>query len=203
MSESITASPLCWPEGQARTKSPKWARFDSKRQRTRGSAVEDLMMEIARLGGRSVILSSNLKLRQDGLPYSSQRAPDDQGIAVYFDLKGKPMCFACDQFNRDIDNIWAIKLTIEAIRGIERWGSSDMMERAFMGFSQLPPPTAQGRHWRLVLNISESLNDLGVIEATYRAEAKKAHPDYGGSADRMAELNAAIEQARAELGGGR
>jgi DnaJ-domain-containing protein 1 len=37
-----------------------------------------------------------------------------------------------------------------------------------------------------------------VIEAAYRALAKEAHPDAGGSPDRMRDLNAAIETIRKE-----
>ena len=40
---------------------------------------------------------------------------------------------------------------------------------------------------------------LAEAETEYRRHAKVAHPDNGGSAERMAELNAAIAEARAEF----
>jgi hypothetical protein len=47
-----------------------------------------LINEIRRLGGDNAILSTNIKLRVDGLPYSNQAQPNDTGAAVYFNLKG-------------------------------------------------------------------------------------------------------------------
>lgn len=43
-------------------------------------------------------------------------------------------------------------------------------------------------------------NQLILAEAAYRQTSRAAHPDVpGGSAERMAELNVAIEDARSEL----
>ena len=50
------------------------------------------------------------------------------------------MCFACDKWRDVYDNIYAIGKTIEALRGIERWGTGDMVEQAFTGFVALPSP---------------------------------------------------------------
>lgn len=44
--------------------------------------------------------------------------------------------FACDKFNEVRLNLNAIRLTIAALRQIERCGTSDMMERAFRGFNK-------------------------------------------------------------------
>ena len=148
------------------------------------------MEEIRRLGGKNPILSSMLKLRQDGLPYSSQRTPDDNGIAVYFTYKTRPMCFACDSYTKDVDNIWAIKLTIEALRGIDRWGASDMMDRAFTGFEALPAP-----NWRRTLELAPNAT-IAEAESAYRRLAKQHHPDQGGDEERFKEITEAIQQAR-------
>lgn len=49
------------------------------------------------------------------------------------------MCFACEKWQDVYGNIYAIGKTIEALRGIERWGTGDMVEQAFTGFVALPP----------------------------------------------------------------
>lgn len=193
----VEAYPLHWPETRKRTASGsrKWGSFGD---RTREKAINELLKEISRLGGQKVIISSMLKLRQDGLPYSNQRQPDDPGIAVYFKYKDRDMCFACDTFRCDRDNIWAIKLTIEALRGIERWGSSDMMEQAFTGFSALPGATAApARHWTAVLGVSFNCTHEQLTQA-YREAAKRTHPDAGGSVEAFQEVTLAYEQARSE-----
>jgi len=191
----IEAFPLSWPRGWPRTKNPSRSRFDVPFT----SARDGLMEQIRLLGGRLPVLSSDLELRRDGLPYANQREPADKGVAVYFEWKGQPRVFACDRWDRIKDNIRALEKTIEAIRGIERWGASDMLERAFTGFTALPSPGAK-RSWREVLGFERASNpDREGIELAFRSKAKRAHPDAGGSTEAMAELNAARAEALQEV----
>lgn len=138
------------------------------------------------LGGRNAVISSNIQLRQDGLPYANRRAPDDAGVAVYFAYKGRQMCFACDKWRDVYDNIYAIGKTIEALRGIERWGTGDMVEQAFMGFVALPAPKSANE----ILGVKPGAS-IEEIDAAFRAKAKAAHSDLGGNDAAMAELNEA------------
>jgi hypothetical protein len=152
----------------------------------------------------NVIISSNVAVRRDGLPYSNQREPGDSGVAVYFRSRtSKPSeekCIAVDRYDRVADNLAAIAATIDAMRAIERHGGAEILERAFTGFTALPPPMSAGRPWWQVLRISENGEPSGVTiqdaEEQYRKLAREYHPDMGGDADKMAELNDAIRQAR-------
>lgn len=192
------AFPLHWPEGRKRT-------VPYRRQRSRfktgfGMAVRTVIAELGRLGAKNSVVSTNVPVRRDGLPLASAKRVDDPGVAVYFRYKDHPMVFACDRWDRAEDNIWAVAKTIEALRGIERWGSGDMTDTAFSGFQALPPPgSTSKRPWRKVLMLNELNNLIVGAEAAYRALARERHPDCGGSADQMAELNAAIADARKEL----
>ncbi len=69
------------------------------------------------------------------------------------------------------------------------------MERAFAGFEALPPPNGDARHWTEVLGVGRSASQDD-IERSYRHRALNLHPDLGGSSEAMAELNAAVVQAR-------
>lgn len=180
--------PLTWPAGWPRT--PTWKRGHSPFKVTPDQAYRELMQELCRLGARDVIISSNLKLRQDGAPYATQPRNDDEGIAVYFRRKGQDVVLACDKFAKREANMRAITKTIDAIRGIERWGSSDMMERAFTGFTALPAPGGTA-HWRDVLDPADP-------EASYRRLRAQHHPDRGGSADEFNAVQHAWEAYRAE-----
>jgi hypothetical protein len=162
-----------------------------------GLARDLLLAEIRRLGGTSVVLSTNISLRLDGLPYANEREPDDPGVAVYFTYKKMPMCFACDRWRTVRENAYAVAKSIEAMRGIERWGSSQMMERSFTGFAALPSKT--GRQWWEILGVERSA-DRATIEAEFRRLARSAHPDTPtGSHEAMAELNRAREDALREV----
>ncbi len=200
---TIDAYPLCWPIGRPRTK--QWSRETARFSTAFARARDDIVREVALLIGKStrymraddVIISTNIPLRQDGLPYANFRKPDDPGVAVYFKYKGKQMCFACDRWKEIEDNMQAICKTIEALRGIARWGTGDMLEAAFTGFTALPAPAAK-RGWREVLGASGN-ESLANIQAAYRRLASEHHPDKGGSAEKMAEINAAWEEAQKEL----
>lgn len=194
----ISAHPLYWPDGWTRTK-PGW-RTRSKFKSTFAVARDELITEIGRLRGRyysgrdEPILSTNVALRNDGLPYANQREPDDGGVAVYFKYKDKQMCFACDKYTKVWENMVAIRKTIEAIRGIERWGASDMMERAFQGFVALP-----SNDWRGVLGLGANAT-LSEARDAYRRRAATTHPDRpGGSNEHFQKVQAAWMQAQAEL----
>ena len=195
------AFPLHWPDGWPRTKYPTKSRFDVSFTEAR----DGLVAEVKRLGGRYIVISTDIETRQDGLPYANQRAPRDTGDAVYFERKGKQMVFACDRWNTVKDNMRAVAKTIEAIRGIERWGASEMLERAFSAFVALPAPgETRKRAWRDVLGFNA--DKPGVItkeriEGAYRLAARKVHPDAGGSAEAFHELQQAREEALREIGG--
>lgn len=189
----MEAYPLQWPQGQSRT--PDYMRRDAAFKTSQNAAQIGVLEEIKRLGGRNPVISTMIKVRNDGLPYAQQSRITDPGVAVYFQYKGKPMCFACDRWKTVGDNMQAIRKTIEAIRGIERWGSGEMMERAFTGFTALPPPPSV--NWRDILSHPSNLIDA---ENNFRRLAMKWHPDApGGTHDKMTRLNEAIEQARREL----
>lgn len=197
---TVEAYPLSWPAGKPRT---PWHKIERSRFEpgNRPQEVANVIAELGRLGARNVVVSTNLRLRNDGLPYARDRAPDDQGVAVYFDYAGGQKCFACDRWRTIEENLRAIYKSIEAIRGLERWGSKSFVDAAFTGFSALPAPGQQSRrHWRQVLaidaNDAPTRND---VEAAYRAAAKRAHPDLGGSSEAMAEVNQARTEALEEI----
>src|SRR4051812_10604930 len=97
--------PLSWPTGWKRSTRPIRARFSKgTRQYFEGGgstvrqsslsvsqAIDRLRNELRRLGVRESdwLLSTNIKTRLDGLPYSNAAEPSDPGAAVYFRLGAK------------------------------------------------------------------------------------------------------------------
>lgn len=195
MAQSHQAYPLQWPEGRPRTLAYK--RKVSRFKTSFAKARDNLISELQRLGSKLPVLSTNIELRLDGIPYASRRQPDDPGVAVYFQYEGIQMCFACDKYHKVEENIHAIMLTIDALRGIKRWGTGDMMKRAFSGFTALPHnPVAS--NWRDVLQC-HGINNLARIEEIYKRLRAIHHPDRGGDKEKFQQVQAAYEQARQEL----
>lgn len=193
----IEAYPLYWPDGWKRT-SYHLRVPHSQFKGTFGKYRDGLLRQVEMLGGTGVILSTNVALRNDGLPYANLREPDDPGVALYFQYKKKEMCFAADQYKYVRLNIHAIDLTIKAIRAIERYGASDMMERAFRGFTALPEQASST--WREILNITVVKPTADDIESAFRALVKEHHPDVGGDAEVFHQLVLARENAKRDIG---
>jgi hypothetical protein len=208
------AYPLHWPLGWKRTPAhsrqrAKFAKVNTDfnpqighayktiRELSIADALARIFRELDLLSASTCVVSTNVETRLDGTPRSDRRAPDDPGVAVYFKLHGKDRVLACDKWDRVADNIAAIAAHIDAIRRQDRYGVGTI-DQAFAGYSALPPPgsTARpARPWYEVLGVRLHAT-LDEAEIEYRRRAKVAHPDNGGSAERMAELNAAIAEAR-------
>lgn len=192
----VEAYPLAWPAGRDRASCPKRSLFGSNRGKGFAKARLKALREIRLLDGANSIISSNLELRPDGETYPSQGQPEDKGVAIYFTYRAKQHCFACDCWDKVQDNIFAIAKTIGALRGIERWGTGDMLERAFMGFEALPSPDDC---WH-ILGFTSGDNLFACdIELQYKMLAKQNHPDHGGSNEAMAKLNWARKEAHKQL----
>lgn len=215
------AYPLQWPSGWPRMsahgrKRAKFSKGESKyvaatsfsharsyvekRELSISDGTRRIMSELRTLGVREGqwVISSNLELRNDGLPRSGQRMPDDPGIAVYWTRNGRQNVMAIDIYDRVADNLAAVAATLNAMRAIERHGGAQVLERAFEGFSALPAP----KGWREILKYppGQMRPTADEIRGRFRMLAKEAHPDTGGSEAAMAELNTARDAALKEIG---
>lgn len=188
------AYPLQWPTAWPRAKKRERARFDTSFARARN----ELLSELRLLGAQNVVISSNIELRRDGLPYANARQPEDTGIVVYFVLRGEQQCVPCDKWTRTEDNLQAIRKTVEALRGLERWGAKEMVNAAFQGFKALPETITatphQKRAWYEVLEVSQTASPE-VIRAAYRQQMFKVHPDHGGTTAAFTEVQSALKES--------
>lgn len=228
-----SAYPLTWPVGTRRTpaserRESKFARREknvhgslASYHRTIADGVDKIRRELEMLRAGNLVLSSDLVLRSDGLPYSDQRS-GDPGVAIYWsrvELRGSktvtvPYCIPCDRFTRIADNFYAVGMSIEAMRGMERWGCVST-EQAFAGFAALPPGSGEGvnaapvkRPWREVLGVGPELaalasdDVLAIVRARHRKLIAEVHPDRGGTDAAAAEVNTALAEAEREIEGG-
>lgn len=206
--DDVTTFPLSYPVNQPRTKDSdrKEARFVSRlrggygasRKHSVHESARELELEIRRMGGRDMIISSNLRVKANGLPYSGQRQPDDPGVAVYFKWNKRDLVFACDKWTTVEDNLWAIVKHIEALRGQERWGVGSL-DQAFAGYMQLPDPNQ--RDWWDVLHVSPAASNEE-IKSAFWVLAKKYHPDNQetGDATMFDQLKKAYDLAVGKVG---
>jgi hypothetical protein len=156
------------------------------------SAQTTLHKEVERLNGTGLVVSTNLRVKIDGMLYAADmnKKIEDPGVAVYFKYKGKDTSMCCDQYERVWENIYALAKSIEALRSIERWGVSDFLNKAFTGFTALPSPELS--NWWTVLGIMPFAS-LDQIKQAYKDKAKMHHPDTGGDVNEFHKIQRAYE----------
>ncbi len=196
------SNPLDWPEGWARTADRVPSRFSIGFV----SAREQLMRELNLLGAVNIVITSNLPTRANGMPYAAASRVGDPGVAVWWVQDSKEQVMACDRWIDARDNLHAIGLSIGSLRGLDRWGASDLVRRAFAGFTALPSGAPIARTWRDVLGNGGSWpKEMNVEELLWLAKGRfrnlmvAAHPDLGGGPALAIELNQAMAEAEKEL----
>lgn len=193
--------PLRWPHQQPRTLAAHrgFSRFP-RRNRTFLREIDDLDDELRRLGATDVVISSDTKLGARGRPRHDAKAVDP-GVVVYFELyvesrdEYAEFILANDNYPTRWENTRAIMKTVEALRAIERHGSTSLLERAFHGFKALPgaieaPPPP----WHEVLKVDKDA-PLAEVKTSFRSLALAAHPDRGGDSEQWNAINDAYRRA--------
>lgn len=179
----VTEYPLCWPDSQERAA----ARIASPFKATMATALQQIENEMRLWRAIDHVISKAPAYR---------RGPVDPGVALWWSPPIKKpgaaelRVLACDRYQLAEANLRAIGLTLEALRGCDRWGAYTR-EQAIEGARLALPAPAAARPWWHVIAVSES-SPLVVIEAAYRALAKER----AGDREAMIELNLAIEAAR-------
>ncbi len=186
--------PLKWPIGRDRTAS--YLRKPAPFKTTMGRARDELLKQLKMMGARDVIISSNIETYTRAgqqIMYADQSsAKTDPGVAVYYTWNKDQYSLSCDKWNSVQDNLQALMKTVDAIRGIERWGTGEMMKAAFAGFKSLPEPQKENNWWE-ILGVSFNADQQTIKEA-YRKKAMVHHPDKGGNAEMFHKIQKAYEQ---------
>lgn len=185
------AYPLHWPDGWPRNDRKAASQFKTQLN----AALENVRKSLEAFGRDSskpvtnIILSSNVTLGATN--------PADTGVAAWFTWDGDQRCIAVDRYKKVQDNLQAIHHIIEARRTEMRHGGLHIVRQTFKGFTALPAPA--GTSWWEVLGVPRTAS-ADEIDAAYRAKARAAHPDTGGSDVAMARLNVARAQGRKARG---
>ncbi len=195
----MRSNPLQWPAGRPRTETPRYSQFKATLQ----EAERGVYYQLQQLGAEEVVITSNLRAARNGIPNTRQTA-EDTGIAVYFDYNGERHCMAIDRYVYFWENMRAIEKSIEALRGLERWGGAEIVKTSLGGFKELPanaiitpPPTV--RPWYDILEV-QPVASHEVVEGAYKRLLHKVHPDKGGSSAAFMELQGAWKEYMEQRG---
>lgn len=177
--DQVSESRVCWPPGKPRSAQRQDSPFRPTEIATEQQAIE---VELERWRVSQWIISRN----------NQRMFAGDPAAALWWnDRAGQLRVLACDKYNKLPDNLHAIRLTLAAMRALERWGTYTAEQAAEGALAALPPPS---RPWREVLGVAVEA-PLIVAEGAYRALARRA----GEGGEALPELIVAIEAARREL----
>jgi hypothetical protein len=184
----VTEYPLCWPASQERTSE----RVASPFKASMATALAQIENEMRLWRAVDYVISKAPAYR---------RGPVDPGVALWWTLPSKKAeelrVLACDRYRVTEANLRAIGLTLDALRGCDRWGAYTREQAVEGARLALPGPgvAMPSRPWWEVLAVTEA-TPLVVCEAAYRTLAK----DRANDRDAMVELNLAVEAARRAKG---
>lgn len=182
----VTESRLCWPETKPRSAQRSGSAF-------KGTEVDrerrEIEAELERWRIRQFIISRN---------HQRIYAGDPAAAVWWLDRKGEIRVLACDKYTKLADNMHAIRLTLEAMRALERWGAYTAEQAAEGARLALPAPESERIDWRALLGSISGLapdKQLVLCEHAYRSMSREA----AGDEAKQRTLNLAIEAARREL----
>lgn len=171
--------------------------------------LDKLEEELAKLGAKDILIQLHLKrsdIRNDGWPKSDSR-PRNPGVIITFtDCRGNELSFPCDTYDDWYDNLYAVALSLEALRAVDRYGVTKSAEQ-YQGWRRLEAPGQVDHkgwayeHLAKVADTSvESLrDDPAAVDLAYRAAVRKTHPDHGGDIEAFRLVTEAIRVIRAGI----
>ncbi len=182
----------------------KKPRTNSRFKSTYTDILDKLEGELIKLNARNLVIEAGYELaqiRNDGWPRSSAR-PSHPDVRLSFNSRGKEMAFPCSTYATIDDNLYAIALTLERLRDINRYGVTQE-DQQYRGFTALPAPESARFDKYKAANLlaflagqghsnGNILADPEAREAAYKVVVKKVHPDMGGSRETWDRVQEAI-----------
>lgn len=180
-----------------------------------GRLLDELESELKALKAENIVVEGGFtgdQIRNDGWP-AGGAVPSTPGIRLSFHSRrlNAPLSYECNKFADWKGNLRAIGLTLQRLRLIDELGTSPRGEQ-YRGWAALPPADSS-EEWSSTIDAIKWLHSVAGLEFgtckdvddLYRAAAKKAHPDTGGSNELMSKVVRAkdfIEKYRGTLAAG-
>jgi hypothetical protein len=127
-------------------------------------------------------------------------------IKRYSNQAWMPVKLIIRRHDRAIENLTAIAHAVEHLRMIDVHGVRDLTRMideqlyptqvSYTDPFPAPPPPAIPDHYRILGVLPDA--PIEVIEAAYKAQARRCHPDTGGDTATMQRINSSMDRIRKE-----
>jgi hypothetical protein len=190
---SYSMLPTVWPgkqrpDGFRRIKGPfkvtTWSRIE-----------RELSRELAHLGAKDVVIALDMPKPQSwnmqGAPRADARAQSPAAIVSFTRRDGNRLTFPCDTYADWQTNIYAIAMSLEKLRAVDRYGVTQG-DQQYVGFRALPPggststpAMTEDEAAQLLGEFSDLpahviLAEPSVARVAIRAAKGRSHPDADG-----------------------
>jgi hypothetical protein len=195
------ALPAKWP---GRKRAAGWRPKRSPFKGHNWSRIEkEVLEEIARINGRDVTIALDIRnpghFRPDGGIRADARPVTSAVVVSFTRPDGRRLVFPCDAYAFWQDNVWAVRLSLEALRAVDRHGVT-AGDQQYEGFAALPSggngKMSEEAARTLLAELSgfeeSALAFPSVFAIAVQRARSKAHPDVGGSTDGFQKLEEAI-----------
>lgn len=202
-----------WPGVHARSRRSAPFRYNGKpvKLTTTLSELETELRAVRAKDAELLVAIDPAKFRRDGRPYANAIA-DHPGVILSFDIpKLGRVSYPCDTFTTWEDNLRAIVLSLEALRKVDRYGTTQHREQ-YRGFLAIEARaagtfTSDEAAMRFLMEAADMIVDPTLdVFAAYDSDDRsrivrkalfKLHPDQGGDSEEFQKAMA----AKTHLGG--
>lgn len=177
--------------------------MERPRFRTKYTEVlNTLEHELGKLNARDILIEAGFPLntiRNDGWPRGGAQ-PLHPGVVLYFSTRDGAMEFPCGTYQNFEANLYAIALTLENLRAIDRYGVTLGHEqyRGFLAIEEAPKQMTVEQAAEFIALASgtpsrDTIQNPQAYRGAYRAAAQRLHPDVTGNSDGFVKLGQARE----------
>lgn len=197
------ALPNTWP---GRKRAAEWKPEKSRFKGHNWSRIErELQEEVGRINGKDLTIALDIQnpghFRSDGGIRADARPVTSRVVISFTRPDGKKLVFPCDAYGFWQDNVWAVRLSLEALRSVDRHGVTHG-DQQYEGFAALPPAGGSSamtvdQAFAFVAELS-GFEEAALVYPSVFAQAVKiaqsrAHPDKGGTDEKFQKLGQAIQ----------
>ncbi|AWN04670.1 hypothetical protein HOT29_gp051 [Microbacterium phage Squash] len=208
--DRLTVGPIReWPGAHTRSRRSAPFRYGGKpvKLTTTLSELDTELRAVAAKDAELLVAIDPAKFRRDGRPYANAIA-EHPGVILSFEIpKLGRVSYPCDTFTTWEDNLRAIALSLEALRKVDRYGTTQHRQqyRGFLAIEATAAPagfaTAEDAAGfvRAVSGEKSEVTDREGMNRAVRLAKRNTHPDMpGGSTEVFQRVSLAEAKLRAE-----